>query len=102
MVAAESLAPNDEARELLRVIEAPNDVAFPWAVAPGVPRERVEALRKAVADSFADPEFQAAAKQATLDANPSSGEQVNQKLQGLVSTSPAILARVKEILEVSR
>jgi tripartite-type tricarboxylate transporter receptor subunit TctC len=97
--AAETLAPTEEVRQLLRAVDAPNLVAFPWAVAPGVPQERVEALRKALADTFGDPEFQAEAKRANLDPGLSTGDEVARHLQSVVQAPPGVLARLKEVLK---
>jgi tripartite-type tricarboxylate transporter receptor subunit TctC len=97
--AAESLARTDEARELLRVVDAPQVINKPYAVAPEVPAERVAALRRALMETYADPQFLAEAKRSNLDVDPSSGEEVGRVVQGVLNASPATLARLKEIIK---
>lgn len=97
--AAEKLARSEEDRALLRAVNAPALITRPLMVAPEVPRDRVEALRQAVARAFADPEVQAELKQAGVDGIPSTGEEVAQVVRGILSTPPAVLTRLKDILK---
>ena len=96
--AAESLAKTDEARQLLRAMHAPSQITNPYVVHPAVPKERVEALRKAFVTTFADGEFLADAKRTKLEFTPSTGEQVTQVVQTIMSTPAAVLAKMKKIL----
>jgi tripartite-type tricarboxylate transporter receptor subunit TctC len=96
--AAESLAKNDEARQVLRAMHAPSQITNPYVVAPEVPKERVEALRKAFWATFADPEFVADAKKSKIEFTPSTGEQVTQVVQAIMKTPPAVLAKMRKIL----
>ena len=96
--AAETLAKTEEARQLLRAMNAPSQITNPYAVHPDVPKDRVEALRKAFSATFADPEFQADAKKTRIEFTPSSGEQVTQIVHAILSTPPAVLAKMKKIL----
>ncbi|MBI4581250.1 MAG: hypothetical protein HY718_16225 [Planctomycetes bacterium] len=98
-VPAETLAKTDEDRVVLRAVYAPNTIAYPWAVAPEVPRDRVAALRKAMADSFKDPEFLAEAKKTNLDPDFKSGDAVARVAEELLKTPPSALARLKEMLK---
>jgi tripartite-type tricarboxylate transporter receptor subunit TctC len=59
----------------------------PWVMPPGVPKDRVEIMRKAFKATFEDPEFLADAEKTKLELNYVSAEETN----GLV----------KEILEIS-
>ena len=96
---AESLATTDEARELLRVVDAPQVINKPYAVAAEVPAERVAALRRALMETYADPQFLAEAKRANLDVDPSDAEEVGRIVQSVLGASPATLARLKEIIK---
>ncbi len=97
--AAETLAKTEEARTLLRTLHAPSQMSKPFAVAPDVPRDRVEALRKAVADSFADPQFRDEAQRAQQEVSPSNGERVTAIVRQLLSTPPPVVARLKDVLK---
>ena len=96
--AAESLAKSDEAKLLLRAMHAPSEITNPYVVHPDVPRDRVEALRKAFSATFADPEFVSDAKKSRIEFSPSSGERVTEVVQAILNTPPAVLAKMKKIL----
>jgi len=96
--AAETLAKTDEAKQLLRAVNASSQITNPYVVHPDVPKDRVEALRKAFSATFADPEFLADAKKTRIEFIPSSGEQATQVVQAILSTPPALLAKMKKIL----
>jgi tripartite-type tricarboxylate transporter receptor subunit TctC len=96
--AAETLAKTDEARQLLRAMHAPSQITNPYATAPEVPKDRVDALRKAFTATFADPEFLADAKKTKIEFTPSTGEHVTQVVQAIMKTPPAVLAKMKKIL----
>jgi tripartite-type tricarboxylate transporter receptor subunit TctC len=96
--AAETLAKTDEARQLLRAMHAPSEITNPYVVAPEVPKDRVEALRKAFWETFADPEFQADAKKSRIEFTPSNGEHVTKVVRAILATPPAVLAKMKQIL----
>ena len=51
------LAATDEQRQALRFVYASETFGRPYVAPPGVPAERVAALRKAFSDTFADAEF---------------------------------------------
>lgn len=96
---AETLAATEEARQLLRVMNTPAQISKPFATGPGVPADRVAALREAVAKSYADPEFQAEAKRSNLFASFSSGEEVQRLVQQMLQTPRATLDKLKEVLK---
>jgi tripartite-type tricarboxylate transporter receptor subunit TctC len=97
--AAETLAETEETRQLLKAVNAPQEMSKPYAVAPGVPADRVAALRTALGKTFADPEFRADAEKAKLNLEPATGEQVQQIVEDVLSTPTATLARLKDILK---
>ncbi|MBI4494395.1 MAG: hypothetical protein HY690_16550 [Chloroflexi bacterium] len=97
--AVETLARTDEARQLLRLVHAPAEMTKPWVVAPEVPKERVEALRKAVLGTLADKEFLADADKGGWTVSPRSGEEVAQIARSVLSTPPATIEKLKAILK---
>jgi len=96
--AAEALAKNEEAKQLLRAMHAPSQITNPYVVHPSVPGERVAALRRAFTATFTDGEFLADAKKSRIEFSPSSGEQVTQVVRSIMNTPPAVLAKMKKIL----
>jgi hypothetical protein len=99
--AAETLATTDDARTLLRVVNSPGQMTRPFAFAPGVPADRVAAIRTAFDKVVADPEFLEEAKRASVDIEPNTGEQVTQLVQAVFNTPPDVQAKLKELLKSS-
>lgn len=96
--AAETLARTPQARQMLRLVAAPNQFTNAFAVAPGVPADRVAALRRALARTFADEQFLAEARQARLPVNPLSAEELSRGIAEVLSTPPDVLASLKAVL----
>jgi len=93
------LAKTDEARQLIRSgIIVPTTVSRVYAMPPATPADRVRLLRAAFLKTLADPEFVADARQAQLDIDPISGEEVTRLIGELFKMSPAVLAKLKELL----
>jgi tripartite-type tricarboxylate transporter receptor subunit TctC len=69
---------NKKAMELVATVQ---EFGRPYAVHGAVPKDRVEALRKAFDATMADPEYQAEVKKAALDVSPRTGAQVTELLR---------------------
>ncbi|HZR99691.1 MAG TPA: hypothetical protein VFE37_13345 [Chloroflexota bacterium] len=96
--AAEALAPSDQARKLLRAVQGPRAFTFPYAVAPGVPAERVAVLRQAVDRAFADPALLAEAERSGLVVEYKSADAVTQIVTELLSLDTDTIEAVKRAL----
>ncbi len=83
---------NKKAMELVATVQ---EFGRPYAVHGAVPKDRVEALRKAFDATMADPEYQAEVKKASLDVSPRTGEQVTQLLR-------RVLEAPKEVQDKAR
>jgi tripartite-type tricarboxylate transporter receptor subunit TctC len=92
------LAQNEEQKQILEVISGDAAVGRPILTAPDVPADRVRALRKAFDDTIRDPVFQEAAKKANMYFNAINGEELQQIVTRIVSPSPQVIARVKEVI----
>jgi tripartite-type tricarboxylate transporter receptor subunit TctC len=66
----------------------------PYSVPPGTPKDRVELLRKAFADTLKDPEFLAEAKKVKLEVTYTSGEEIEKYVDEMLSITP----KAKELL----
>ncbi len=94
-----NLATTDEARQLIRVgVQNVGEFARPLAVSPGTPKDRVATLRKALADTFKDPDFLADAKKTKLTIDPATGEEMAALVNEVFALDPAILAKLKAAL----
>jgi tripartite-type tricarboxylate transporter receptor subunit TctC len=96
---ADSLAKSEDAKTLLKTIDSPQLINKPYFMAPGVPTDRVEAMRKAFASTLADPNFKSEAEKAKFDISPSTGEEVTRVVQNALNTPAPLLARLKDILK---
>jgi tripartite-type tricarboxylate transporter receptor subunit TctC len=96
--AAESLAKNEEGKQLLRAMHAPSQITNPYVVHPEVAKDRVEALRRAFWATFNDAEFLSDAKKTKIEFTPSNGERTTQVVQSILNTPAPVLARMKKVL----
>jgi tripartite-type tricarboxylate transporter receptor subunit TctC len=65
---------------------------------PNVPADRVAALRKALMETFADPDFVADAKKTGLQVNsPRSGDELVRVIERAYQAPPQIIARLREL-----
>jgi tripartite-type tricarboxylate transporter receptor subunit TctC len=93
-------APNENARQILKFGgHDPAMITRPYAVGPGTPKDRVQLLRKAFADTMKDPEFLADAKKSRLDTDPLTGEEIEKIVQQLFKIDAALVSQLAEILK---
>lgn len=93
------LAKNDDDREFLRFLSSDMGISRAVVTTPGVPADRLAALRKAFLQTMADAEFLADAGKTGRDIEPSSGEDAMGIALAMMKASPKTLARVRELLE---
>lgn len=87
------LALDAQAREVLEFLVSRQYIGRPFALPPGVPQDRVTALRRAFDDTMTDPAFLADAKRTLLEVTPVNGE----KVQAHVAKMLATPERIKEL-----
>ncbi len=92
------LAKNDEQRAAVRLISASADFARGFFAPPGVPADRVAALRKAFDETMVDPAFVAEADKLQLTIEPRSGEELDRLAAEIVASPPAAVAMAKKLL----
>jgi hypothetical protein len=96
--AAEAIAPNNDARTLLKLVYAPGKMSFPYAVAPSVPADRLTALRTAFVKTLADPAF-VSEYEKYRPLTPRNGEEVAEIVRDLLATKPGLVSELKEALK---
>lgn len=89
------LAPNPEAKAILTFISEAMSVGRPVATTPGVPPERLAALRKAFGDMLTDPVFLAAAQKAGAELKPIDGPTLERLVNNVMGLSAEIRAKAK-------
>ncbi len=93
------LAKTDEARLLLKAGAIdPAAIVRVYVTTPRTPKDRLQILRSAFANTLTDPEFVAEAKKATLDINPLTGEEVRKIVEDLFKLTPTMRAKLASIL----
>lgn len=92
------LAKNNDDRALLKLLSAPTTIGRPIFTSPGVPEERVKALRAAFDATMKDPNFLAAAEKAKMDINPVSGADLQKIVAEIVATPKPVAERLQKII----
>lgn len=96
---AEQFATDEAATRLLRMYRTPRQIDKPYAVPPGTPADRVQALRTAFDSTFKDPAFLQAAQAAKLDLAPKGGAQVTEEVTAILGLPADLIQRYKQIIE---
>ena len=92
-------ARNDEQREMLKLgLVKPNSYARPYAMPPGVPRDRVRAVEAAFLQTLKDPEFVAEAEKTRMTVSPIAGETLHKMVVEGLSMPSALKEKLKPIL----
>lgn len=91
------LTKTERERQILDVLNSGSDFGRPLVVPPGVPAERVLALRGALAAMTADPEARADAAKGGYEAGLISGEQMTERLAALMRTPPDIVKETERL-----
>ena len=95
-----SFAKTDLGRELIQAaIHQMSEITYLYSLPPNTPKDRVELLRKAFAETMKDPEFVADAGKSRLDTQPLTGEQIEKIVLQLFKIDAAVVNQLKEILK---
>jgi tripartite-type tricarboxylate transporter receptor subunit TctC len=89
-------------KQVLTFISADTAIARSIVTTPGVPTDRVAALRKAFDAAMKDPELLKEAAQAKQDISPDSGAEAQEIANSIANASPQVVAEAKKILGDSK
>jgi tripartite-type tricarboxylate transporter receptor subunit TctC len=92
------LIKNPEDRQVLEVLCAPSATGYPSFMGPGVPKDRVEAIRAAYMQTMKDPEFQEMLKRQSLDLDPIGPQELEEVVRGIYAIPPAAVERAKDLM----
>jgi tripartite-type tricarboxylate transporter receptor subunit TctC len=92
------LVKSDDDFSLIRLLAGPAALGRAWIAFGDVPPDRLAALRKAYADTVADPAFVADAKKRQLPVNPVSWQEQQKLAEAILDTPDSTVARLKKIL----
>jgi tripartite-type tricarboxylate transporter receptor subunit TctC len=90
-----------EDRTELRLFSADIAVGRPYLAPPGVPKDRVNTLRRSFDETMKDPEFLKATAAAGVNVAPSTGEKLQNIVAQIVATPPDIVARARAAMELA-
>jgi tripartite-type tricarboxylate transporter receptor subunit TctC len=91
------LAPADK-KDVVEFLTSGTPFGRAMAVGPGVPADRVAALRKAFDEVMKDPAFLADAKKRNLDIDPHNAAHAHALVNKIANASPDLVARVKKTI----
>ena len=92
------LARTPEDRQVLEVLCAPSATGYPSFMGPGVPKERVDAVRRAYLQSLKDPEFIEAVQKQVLDLDPVGAEELAAVVRGIYALPEAAVEGARDLL----
>jgi tripartite-type tricarboxylate transporter receptor subunit TctC len=93
------LAKTDEQRAIFRMIFARQTMGRPYAAPPGLPEDRLQALRKAFMDTMTDKEFLYDADQNKFEINPVDGDQLEALVKEIYRTPSDVVRKVARMLQ---
>jgi tripartite-type tricarboxylate transporter receptor subunit TctC len=94
----DELVRGEEDQQIVQVVSLPTALGYAHWVAPGVPAERIQALRTAYAATMDDPEFLAEARKLNMEIRAQTGAQVTALTAQVIATPKPVLARTATIL----
>jgi tripartite-type tricarboxylate transporter receptor subunit TctC len=86
-------------RQAIELVVSPNLFARPFAASPGVPEERVSALRAAFDATMADPEYLADAAAKKLQVVQVKGDHIDAVLRGIYAMPKSVVERVRDAIK---
>jgi hypothetical protein len=97
---AEELAQNDDDKKVIELVFSQGIFGRPFVLPPGVPADRVAALRKAFLVALNEKALRAEADKMQLDVDPMSGDELQKLVADLYDTSPRLIERARQALTV--
>lgn len=95
----EELAKNEDDRRIIQLIISGTKLGRPLAAGPGVPPERVKAMRAAFDATMKDAEFLQAAAASKIEVDPVRGEDMQKVVTQVLGTPKELVERAKRIME---
>lgn len=86
----------EEMRQLAELVFRPTEITRPIVAPPGVPAERLAALKAAFNATMKDPQMLADGKRISTDFQPMTGERVYEIVTGFLKTPPDVVKKAQE------
>jgi tripartite-type tricarboxylate transporter receptor subunit TctC len=88
-----------EAKQMFEIVFTDQVMGRPFVAPPGVPADRVAALRAGFDATVKDPAFLAEAAAQKMEIDPVSGIEINALLARVHAAPPAVIARIRELVK---
>jgi tripartite-type tricarboxylate transporter receptor subunit TctC len=92
-------AKTEEGKKFLRIAAEVYGKQRLYSLPPQVPEERVRTLQRAFVNTLKDPQLVDEAEKSKLEIDPIDGPGIEKMVHGLYEIEPAVVSRVKQILE---
>jgi tripartite-type tricarboxylate transporter receptor subunit TctC len=92
-------AKTSDDRKVFEFLFAPQEMGRPFFAPPGVPAERVRALREAFAQTLKDPQFLADAEKMGVEVQHVGGEQIHMLVERIYASPPEVITRARAVAE---
>jgi len=93
------VARNADERAALKLITSRQTMARPYVAPPGIPPERLNALRAAFDATLTDPEFLADAQRQDLEVRPVSGLKADELIKEIYASPPAVVKLAIDVMK---
>jgi tripartite-type tricarboxylate transporter receptor subunit TctC len=93
-----SLLTKESHKQMLKFLELSEYLGMGFYLPPGVPRDRIEALRDSFFATLKDPEFLADAKKRKARVEPISGAEIEKMANAAFATPEPVLAELRDML----
>jgi tripartite-type tricarboxylate transporter receptor subunit TctC len=93
------VAKSEEARQIMTLVYGGQQMNVPLMLPPGVPADRVAALRKAFDDTMKDPKFLAESNKVGADVTPMGAQEMESLLRSVYSTPRLTIERAATIIK---
>jgi tripartite-type tricarboxylate transporter receptor subunit TctC len=87
-----------EERQMVQILDAPDDVGVGFFMASGVPADRAAALRKAFWEMMHDRKFLDEAARLEAPIAPVPADEVQRVVASIYSTPPSVIGRLKQVI----
>jgi tripartite-type tricarboxylate transporter receptor subunit TctC len=89
----------ESTKRVARVLLSSGDLGRPFMSSPGIPADRLKALREGFAKAMSDPALMADAQKRKWDLDPLPGEQLEAISKEIMAQPPEVIDRMKKLLE---
>jgi tripartite-type tricarboxylate transporter receptor subunit TctC len=96
------LAPTEQGRRILEFVDSDSGIGWSVLAPPGVPLDRVTALRQAFDQMVTDPKFLADAQARHLDVVPSTGQEIEALVRRTLAVPQADIDAMNKLLAAKR